>query len=174
MMKEVQCGDGVREARVLNVGYGFPDWRAKLLSNFAPTPFELWGIRFASVEGFWQGLKYPEGSPEQLRVFGLAGYEARKAGRRAPRRDTFTWRGKVYRVGSREHWGLMREALRAKFGQNPEARRALLATAGLKLMHDLGPGRDSKTIPGRVFATMLEETREELLREEDVLCSRPS
>lgn len=167
-MKEARCDEGMRKARALNVGYGFPDWRAKLLSNFAPTPFELWGMRFASVEGFWQGLKYPEGSPEQLRVFGLVAYEAKRAGKKAPRRETFTWRGKVYRVGTPEHWGLMRKALRAKFEQNPEARRALLATAGLRLTHDLGPGRDSKTIPGRVFAALLEEIREEFLNKKGV------
>src|SRR5213082_2717778 len=32
-----------------------------LLSNFAATPFEYRGKRYASVEGFWQMMKYPEG-----------------------------------------------------------------------------------------------------------------
>lgn len=146
----------------LNVVWGSPDWRARMLSNFAPTPFEAWGERFASIEGFWQGLKYPEGSAEQKRVFGLSAYEAKRAGRRAPvgPGGTFTWRGRVYRVGSSEHRDLMRQALRAKFAQNPEARRALLATRGLRLVHELP--RDSRTIPGAVFAAMLEEIREEL------------
>ena len=146
----------------LNVGYGLPDWRSKLLSNFAPTPFEFWGIRFASVEGFWQGLKFDEGSPEQKRVFGLAAYEAKKAGKRAPRRDTLTWRGRTYRIGSPEHHALLKEALRAKFAQNPEARRALLATRGMELVHELPHGRDSKTIPGRRFCALLADIREEL------------
>ncbi|MEW5936185.1 MAG: NADAR family protein [Bacillota bacterium] len=149
-------------AGVLNVVFGSPDWRARLLSNFAPTSFELWGERFESVEGFWQGLKYPEGSAEQKRVFGLWGYEAKRAGRKAPvgPGGAFTWRGRVYRVGSQEHWDLMRQALRAKFEQCAEARRALLATRGLRLVHELP--RDSKTIPGAVFARMLEEIRAEL------------
>lgn len=147
--------------RTLNVVFASSDWRARLLSNFAHTPFVLWGERFASVEGFWQGLKYPEGSAEQRRVFGLWGYEAKKAGRKAPKADTFTWQGKVYRVGSSEHHGLMRLALEAKFAQNAEARRALLATTGLVLVHELP--KDSVTIPGRVFAGMLMEIREKLL-----------
>jgi len=33
-----------------------------LLSNFAPTPFVFHGQRYASVEGFWQMMKYPEGA----------------------------------------------------------------------------------------------------------------
>src|SRR3984957_14442504 len=32
-----------------------------ILSNFAPTPFTLHGKRYASVEGFWQMMLYPEG-----------------------------------------------------------------------------------------------------------------
>src|SRR5271154_4165996 len=32
-----------------------------ILSNFAATPFTLRGKRFASVEGFWQMMLYPEG-----------------------------------------------------------------------------------------------------------------
>src|SRR5881275_2295539 len=32
-----------------------------LLSNFAPTPFVFHGKEYASLEGFWQMMKYPEG-----------------------------------------------------------------------------------------------------------------
>src|SRR5277367_2930622 len=32
-----------------------------ILSNFAATPFTLYGKRYASVEGFWQMMLYPEG-----------------------------------------------------------------------------------------------------------------
>ncbi|MEW5936011.1 MAG: hypothetical protein AB1816_20710, partial [Bacillota bacterium] len=96
--------------------------------------------------------------------FGLSAYEAKRAGRRAPvgPGGTFTWRGREYRVGSPEHHELMRQALRAKFEQCAEARRALLATRGLRLVHELP--RDSKTIPGAVFARMLEEIRADLER----------
>src|SRR3954468_11468089 len=31
-----------------------------LLSNFAPTPFVFHSQRYASLEGFWQMMKYPE------------------------------------------------------------------------------------------------------------------
>ncbi|MBK8465461.1 MAG: NADAR family protein [Chloracidobacterium sp.] len=34
-----------------------------ILSNFAATPFELDGKRYASVEGFWQMMLYPETEP---------------------------------------------------------------------------------------------------------------
>ena len=36
-----------------------------ILSNFAATPFELYGKRYASVEGFWQMMLYPEGPDDE-------------------------------------------------------------------------------------------------------------
>src|ERR1700678_3573157 len=33
-----------------------------ILSNFAATPFVFRGKRYASVEGFWQMMLYPEGA----------------------------------------------------------------------------------------------------------------
>src|SRR5215467_4987907 len=38
-----------------------------LLSNFAPTPFVFHGRRYASLEGFWQSMLFPEG-PEDPRA----------------------------------------------------------------------------------------------------------
>ena len=38
-----------------------------LLSNFAATPFDYRGKRYASLEGLWQSMKYPE-SPEDPRA----------------------------------------------------------------------------------------------------------
>src|SRR3954453_9052690 len=40
-----------------------------LLSNFAPTPFEFHGKRYASLEGFWQMMKYPEDANDPRSTF---------------------------------------------------------------------------------------------------------
>src|SRR5215212_7160295 len=40
-----------------------------LLSNFAATPFEFRGVRYASVEGFWQMMLYPEGADDPRAAF---------------------------------------------------------------------------------------------------------
>ena len=40
-----------------------------LLSNFAPTPFVFHGKRYASLEGFWQMMKYPEGPDDPRAQF---------------------------------------------------------------------------------------------------------
>src|SRR3954464_1382207 len=40
-----------------------------LLSNFAATPFTFHGRRYASLEGFWQMMKYPEGPDDPRATF---------------------------------------------------------------------------------------------------------
>src|SRR5581483_9460332 len=41
-----------------------------ILSNFAATPFTYRGKRYASIEGFWQMMLYPEG-PRDPRAKGV-------------------------------------------------------------------------------------------------------
>jgi hypothetical protein len=129
-----------------------------LLSNFAPTPFEFHGKRYASLEGFWQMMKYPE-NPRDPRstipglewaytrdqVAQLTSFAAKHAGDMA---DTnmakmgITW---VTFEGERMeyrpavpglHYKLIVAATREKVRQNPEVRRVLLSTGNLVLKPD--------------------------------------
>src|ERR1700682_444865 len=70
-----------------------------ILSNFAATPFSLRGKRYASVEGFWHMMLYPEG-PQDPRakaggimwahtreeVAGMIGFESKDAGTAAEKK----------------------------------------------------------------------------------------
>src|SRR5437870_2724888 len=40
-----------------------------LLSNFAATPFDFHGKHYASLEGFWQSMLYPEGPDDERAKF---------------------------------------------------------------------------------------------------------
>src|SRR5438094_2361839 len=64
-----------------------------LLSNFAATPFTFRGKRYASLEGFWHMMKYPEGNDDprakfpdlklaytREQVAQLVSFEAKQAG----------------------------------------------------------------------------------------------
>lgn len=129
-----------------------------LLSNFAPTPFTFHGKRYASLEGFWQMMKFPEG-PDDPRtnsaaiqwlytrdeVAQLTGFTAKRAGDHAEKNLTqlgITW---VSFEGERleyrpaqpgRHYELIVAATREKVRQNPEVRRVLLATGDLLLRPD--------------------------------------
>jgi predicted NAD-dependent protein-ADP-ribosyltransferase YbiA (DUF1768 family) len=121
----------------------------RLISNLAATPFSLHGRSYASVEGFWQGLKFPD-AESRARLAQLHGLEAKRAGADALAADRVSYEGNPIRVGTYEHWDLMYEACRAKFTQHEAAQRALLGTGNRPLVHRVR--RDSRTIPGVVLA----------------------
>jgi predicted NAD-dependent protein-ADP-ribosyltransferase YbiA (DUF1768 family) len=132
-----------------------------ILSNFAATPFTFRGKRYASLEGFWQMMLYPEG-PDDLRakaagivwvhtrgeVAGMTGFEAKDAGTAAEaimRKIgigwvTFEGNRIEYRSSKRAaHYDLIVAAMRAKMEQNPQVREILLATGSLTLLPDHTP-----------------------------------
>jgi len=129
-----------------------------ILSNFAATPFVYHGVRFASVEGFWQMMKYPEGPADprsaspavhwaytREQVAQMTAFEAKHAGDLGGKNmailgiDYVTFEGKrmTYRSHAHgEHYRLIVEAMREKFRQNPQVRQTLLATGTLILKPD--------------------------------------
>lgn len=155
----------------LNIVADSSDWRARLLSNFAATPFVLGGQSFASVEGFIQGIKFPFGDARRRRTFALAGISAKKMGREAARdygsdfyeRVYVWWDGEAINYGSVFHQVVIFQAIVAKVIQNPKVREALLATSDLDLIHDLGHPESARTsLPAAVFTDFLTALREEL------------
>jgi predicted NAD-dependent protein-ADP-ribosyltransferase YbiA (DUF1768 family) len=120
-----------------------------LISNLAHTPFELDGQRYASVEGFWQSLKFADPA-KRVETAELYGQRARSAGYDVPYQDTLQYQGRIVRVGTADHWDLMKAACQAKFDQDSPARAALLMTGSRPLMHRTR--KDSRTIPGVVMA----------------------
>ena len=134
-----------------------------ILSNFAPTPFSLDGEKYASVEGFWQMLKYPEGpGDERLRdpavvwpharaeVAAMVGFEAKAAGAAANenmkklgiRWVTYQGRRMEYRENAKgDFYILIRRAEQAKHDQNPAVAEILKKTGTLTLRpdHHQGP-----------------------------------
>lgn len=129
-----------------------------LLSNFAATPFKFHAKQYASLEGFWQMMKYPEGPDDPRAKFAgldwkykrdevaqLTAFDAKKAGDLASANmtkmgiDWVTFEGKQmpYRPAKPgEHYRLIVEATREKVRQNPEVQRVLLATGNLVLKPD--------------------------------------
>lgn len=128
-----------------------------ILSNFAPTPFFYNGKRYASVEGFWQMMKYPD--PEykndprnkikfpftREQVASMSSFEAKAAGDQGEKAmtalniDWVTFEGERITYCSekpRDHFFLIKEAMIKKLRYNPEVRRVLLATGNLKLKPD--------------------------------------
>lgn len=143
----------------INVTSRHPDPQVKLIGNLAATAFDLDGRHYASVEGFWQGLKFPKQS-DRDRVAALSGLEAKRAGDAAAYGETVEYDGQLVVVGAWGHWQLMRLACEAKFTQNWEARSALLATGDRPLVHRVR--KDSRTIPGVIMSEIWMRLRAKL------------
>lgn len=152
------------------------------LSNFAATPFTFKGQRYASLEGFWQMMKYPEG-PKDLRakfpglawkytreqVAQLTSFDAKNAGTLAEENMkkmgiswvTFAGRRIEYRSqAAGEHYRLIVAATRAKVKQNPAVRKVLLATGDLILKPDHHQGLNPP--PAWRYYEILTQIRTEL------------
>lgn len=129
-----------------------------LLSNFADTPFTLDGIKYGSVEGLWQAMKYPEGpNDERLKdssvvwpftraqVAAMTAFEAKDAGKIAGdnmkklKISWITYQGKKIEyktTGQQAHYDVIYAATVAKVNQNPSVRTVLLKTGSLNLRPD--------------------------------------
>src|SRR3546814_20862332 len=86
----------------LNVAYTSTDWRGVALSNFSLSPFVFDDQLFASVEGFIQGLKFPEGGARREQAFQSCAWAAKKIGEQADNSDAY-WAGASMAFGSTEH-----------------------------------------------------------------------
>lgn len=131
-----------------------------VFSNFAATPFCLHGKCYASVEGLWQSLKYPdpafpqdprhevdEWSFTRAEVEQMVSFKAKDAGDAANlvyKRYSFKFISygnkffdhKDFAEGSAYHYEVIKAAMIAKLQQNPEAYKLLMKTKGLILKPD--------------------------------------
>jgi len=148
----------------LNILSNSSDWRARKLSNFSSDSFIIDGETMASVEGFIQGIKFPESDSRRQAAFQSSGIDAKRFGKKAERKFAW-WRERAIVYGSKEHHQLIERAIRAKFSQNLDARRALIATEDLALTHDTGkPEPVNSSLPANVFCDILTRIRQELLQ----------
>jgi predicted NAD-dependent protein-ADP-ribosyltransferase YbiA (DUF1768 family) len=145
----------------INVTSESGDESIRLISNLAHTPFQLDGKPYASVEGFWQGLKF-SGEGDRGRIAQLYGLEAKEAGYHVPYPEHLAYQGAIIRTGTYEHWSLMRQACWAKFTRHVGARQSLLSTGSRPLTHRTRA--DSKTIPGVIMAGIWMTIRSRLSR----------
>ena len=156
-----------------------------ILSNFAATEFEFDGKKYASIEGLWQSMKYPDpGHSTDPRhawdykftrdqVAQMSGHEAKDAGSMANevmKANNFkqvSYRGhffnyKDFAAGSRKHYKIIYRATWQKIKSSAKARNILIQTKGLILKPD---HRVSGKVPASYeYYNILMEIREKLTR----------
>lgn len=148
------------DIKPLNVASRSDEEIGRLMSNFAPTPFTLDGVEFASVEGFYVYLKFLE--PEKReKARTMWGVRAKNFGK-ASTLTRSVYLGCEFDLGSEKHHELVKRAIRAKLEAHPEIARAFVGTGPRPIVHDTGHAEPSGTrFPAAVFLRILTELREE-------------
>ena len=140
-------------------------WR-KVLSNFYTLPknndevvplFELDGLKWASVEHWYQGNKFKKNNPDFYRLFAIDSKsqimddpkKAKSAGGKTGKVSGKKFREKTVVIDEdffddKNNERIMEKGQMAKYKQNELAQRVLLATKDAKLVHYV-PSRRSKT-----------------------------
>lgn len=152
-----------------------------VFSNFAATPFELDGKKYASVEGFWQAMWYPENADDprskeglphtRAAVEAMTAFDAKRAGDEAKKKLSaagikwMTYGGKKFEPkGSKEdqafHLELVTRAMKAKLDQNARVKELLLKTGDLVLRADHRPSSDAT--PAHAYYDIWMKLRAEL------------
>ncbi len=159
----VGSGNTPLAGKTVNVSSTSNDWRGLALSNFGLSPFVLDGTLFASVEGFIQGIKFPEGDPKRDAAFASSGWRAKGLGDSADRSGAY-WGGVCLPYGSPDHHRLIERAMRARIAQSTGLQEALKSTGDATLIHEIGAAESPRTsLPAAVFCRILTGIRAELL-----------
>eukprot|EP00755_Sulcionema_specki_P029718 Sspe_Gene.18251::Locus_6552_Transcript_1_1_Confidence_1.000_Length_8144::g.18251::m.18251 len=163
MCRQKEAGTGwrkshkIREDKLYFYGYAL-EWGE--LTSFYPSPFELRGRRWPSIEHYFQATKF-EGHPAEHEI-----WEARTC-------DAAHQLGRT-KGPLREDWAevkdkVMLDALRAKFSQHEHSRKVLLSTGKRRLVFSdpddsyWGIGKTRTGEPGlNMYGKLLEKVRDEL------------
>jgi len=148
------------EDNTMDIGSG-KSYPSNSLSNFAPHPFEIDGIKCNSMEGFLQSLKF-ESKEMQEHVCTLVGYAAKKKGsnKNWKQSQTLYWRGVPMKRSSQEYQDLLDRAYTELY-KNEKFRAALDASGKATLTHSIGKSKEGDTVlTTREFCSRLTKLRD--------------
>lgn len=149
----------------ISSGSGYP---ASSLSNFAPHEFMIDNIKYASMEGFLQALKF-QNSDMQKYVCSLVGKATKFKGKNKKWQKTgnLYWKGEIIPRNSQSYQELLDKAYNA-LAQNQSFKKALLATRNATLTHSIGKTKISETILTKTeFISRLTKIRAELMQDKN-------
>lgn len=154
-----------------------------LLSNLADTPFVFRGQKYQSIEGLWQGMKFPEDDHDpriqegivwpftRVQVMAQSGFQAKDSGKIANENmkklgiKWITFEGEKIEYnstdqGKQRHYEIILAAMQEKLNQNPLVKSVLLKTGHLVLLPDHDQG--SYPAPAYMYARIWMDLRDQL------------
>lgn len=159
-MRDVLAGE---EDGCINVHSRSRELRARLLSALYNRPFQIGGQWFASLEGFYQGIKFPLDDIRRYQAFASCFGHAQSFSKLAEREYVW-WAFETIPYASHRHLQIVEIGFRESFRQCPDRMEALCATAGLQIIHETGQAdAPGGVMPSWKFCEFLTRIREEEL-----------
>lgn len=150
----------------MNIGSG-NKYPSSALSNFAPHPFEMDGVKCSSMEGFLQSLKFKNPAMQE-EVCKLVGFAAKKKGSKKNWKDTLWWKGEPVDRFDDEYQELLDRAYEA-MAKNSSFRKALVASGDAVFTHSIGKRKEKDTIlTVREFCGRLMRLRSKIKYEDSI------
>lgn len=140
----------------IHSGFRYP---SGALSNFVNYPFDFYGNRVESMEGFLQGLRY-QCPDEQRDVWLLYGLDAKRKSNRRIKDHVLYYQGRPMHRLSDQYRITVKAAYFKMASQNEKFRQALIDTRGRQLRHTVGKSDPLETIlTEQEFVSILTEIR---------------
>ena len=131
----------------INVGYKYSGDYAKLLSNLFPYEFEFKGKKLKSIESFFQGIKFPNISMQNL-IFKYSGLDSNYVKSCSDynwkEKGIIYWQGKPINRYNKEYDELVDEVYISAI-QNP-LYRSVLNNCDKPIIHTMGAKEKSETV----------------------------
>ena len=151
-----------KTTKPINISSASEEEIGQQMSNFAAMPFTLDGRNYASVEGFYVGLKFLD-AESRAKAASLAGADAYAFGKASVLKET-EYGGKRFSLGGPEHHALIARAIRAKLDAHPDLANAFAATHPRPIIHvTREPERPGTFMPGVALCRILTELRDALV-----------
>lgn len=133
-------GETISESEnFINAGYNLKNPTSRLLSNLFPYKFKYKGMKFGSIEGFFQGIKFLD-KKQQRKVFKMSGidscYIKSASGYDWTKNQTIYFQGKPIIRDSEEYASLVEEIYISAL-QNPFFRQ-VLKNVKKDIIHSIG------------------------------------
>ncbi len=141
------------------------DWRGPCLCPFGGRPFTLDGVSVSTPENFTLTLRLPANDARRIVTTMEDPATARQTVRNLKLKQFVWWDGRMIETNSEEFEILFERMMRARFRKDRRAIAALMASEGMRLVHErVSPRSPLSFVPIKLYRRILGMFRDELFK----------
>lgn len=142
---------------------------SSMLSIYSHTPIKIEGIRAESLAGLFLGIYFPEGESRRQQSFRHWGgkiISLRSNAAKYKQDNIIYWKGEKIIPNSEKHYKIIEKAIRAKFEQSEEARKALISIYEWEITNKEGNPEGKYKISPDIFCDILKNLCNEFVQKD--------